>query len=269
MERILSSSPDRTDLGDPYGSPDAAALPTRINRLLGALSALTVMLAIKLHFSTAAAGQLIWILAPTARLMAWLTQARPVWEPGVGYTDFARGIIIAPACAGINFMIMAFGLAAVCGLVRIRRLAPLLIWLTLALAAAYALALVVNALRIALSMWLYQADIYTAWITPERVHRLAGVGIYLSALGLFFKGLQPIINRYCRRFDGRDGQVETLWPAWLPMGWYLLGAVGVPTANLLFRRPAAGYGEHCLTVVLAGLALWACGRLAKLLNRRI
>ncbi len=260
MEPILSLSLSRPAAANRYGHPDYAAVHTRMNRQLGALLALLVMLALKRHFSAADAGQLTWILTPTARLLEWLTQARPQWEAGVGYTDFSRGIIIAPACAGINFMIMAFGLASFCGLVQIRRLAPLLIWLTLALTVACGLTLAVNTLRIALSMRLYQADIYTIWITPERVHRLAGVALYLCALGLFFKGLQPIISRYCSRFDGQGHGAKSILPPWWPLGWYLLGAVGVPTANLLFRSPVKGYSEHCVTVVLAGLTLWGATR---------
>jgi exosortase K len=242
---------------------DPAALNQRINQLLAAILALLVMLALKGHYSTATAGQLTWMLAPTARLTAWLTSAHPVWEAGTGYVDFGRGIIIAPACAGINFMIMAFGLAAFCGLSRIGRLVPLLAWLVLSLAVAYGLTIAINAVRIAISMQLYRAEIHWAWLTADRVHRLAGVGIYLGALGLFFKALTPIIACYCNRSDPRDRPAGFILPVWLPLGWYLLGAVGVPTANLLFRNPAAGYGEHCITVILAGLAIYAGGRLIR------
>jgi exosortase K len=238
------------------------------DRLLGAILALVVMLALKAHYSAATASQLTWMLAPTARLTAWLTSVHPIWEQGAGYVDFGRGIIIAPACAGINFMIMAFGLAAFCGLLRIRRRAPLLAWLVLSLVGGYGLALAVNAVRIAVSMELYQAEIHTAWLTVARVHRLAGIGIYLCALGLFFKFLTPIIDSYCSRFDSPDRPERPGLPAWLPLGWYLLGAVGVPTANLLFRSPSAGYGEHCATVILAGLALYTGGSLIKRIGCR-
>jgi exosortase K len=240
---------------------DRTAVNRRINRLLGAMLTFLAMLVLKRHYSTAAADQLAWMLAPTARLTAWLTSARPVWEQGTGYVDFAQGVVIAPACAGINFMIMAFGLAAFSGLFRIRRLALLLAWLIFSLAGAYGLALTVNAVRIAISMALYQADVHTGWLTVARVHRLTGVGIYLAALGLFFKVLAPIISTYCARFDGQVRPARSDLPPWLPLGWYLLVAVGVPTANLLFRHPVAGYGEHCITVLLTGLALFAGSRL--------
>ena len=243
--------------------PDPEALNGRINRTMGSVLALLVMLVIKAHYSTAGADQLTWMLAPTARLTAWFTSVQPIWEAGTGYVDFSRGIIIAPACAGINFMIMAFGLAAFIGLLRIDRLAPLLAWLVFSLAVAYGLALAVNAVRIAVSIALYQSGIHWAWLTVDRVHRLAGVGVYLGALGLFFKALMPIIACYGNRSDPRRRPARFALPAWLPLGWYLLGAVGVPTANLLFRNPAAGYGEHCATVILAGLALYAGGRLIR------
>jgi exosortase K len=242
---------------------DPEALDGRINQVIGSVLALLVMLVIKAHYSTATAGQLTWMLAPTARLTSWLTSAQPIWEAGTGYVDFGRGIIIAPACAGINFMIMAFGLAAFIGLLRIDRLLPLLAWLVFSLAMAYGLALAVNAVRIAVSMALYRSGIHWAWFTVERIHRLAGVAVYLGALGLFFKALAPIIECYCNRTDTRRRTAMFALPAWLPLGWYLLGAVGVPTANLLFRNPAAGYGEHCAMVILAGLAVYAGGRLIR------
>jgi exosortase K len=245
---------------------DPHALHGRLSRMIGALLALMVMLAIKGHYSTATAGQLNWMLAPTARLTAWLTTAHPVWEAGTGYVDFGRGIIIAPACAGINFMIMAFGLAAFSGLLRIDRLTPMLAWLALSLAVAYGLALAVNAVRIAASMALYQSEIHWAWFTVGRVHRLTGVGIYLGALGLFFKVLAPIIGCYCNGSGTRPAGFAP--PAWLPLGWYLLGAVGVPTANQMFRNPAAGYGEHCVMVILAAVALYVGGRLIRLFGGR-
>lgn len=80
-------------------------------RLPAAALTMLVMLALKRHYSLATADELNWVLAPTAMLVRWLTSANPVLEDGIDYADFANGIIVAPACAGVNFMIMAFGLA--------------------------------------------------------------------------------------------------------------------------------------------------------------
>ncbi|BBO84246.1 hypothetical protein DSCO28_48120 [Desulfosarcina ovata subsp. sediminis] len=247
---------------------EMAAVHQRIDRLLAGAAALLAMLVLKRHYSLAGAEDLLWILAPTARLTAWAGGAQPVWETGVGYADFGRGIVIAPACAGVNFMIMAFGLAALCGLGRLRRLASLLVWLVLSLAAAYLAALGVNTLRIVFSMVLYRADIYSAWLTPDALHRVAGVWIYLSALGLFFKGLQPIMNRFADRFDPGRRSFRVIRSPWLPLGWYLLGTLGVPAANLMVKAPLPAFGTHCLTVVAAALMLWGGGLLLKRLIAR-
>jgi exosortase K len=236
-----------------------ALLPRCSGRLIGAVGAVLMMLALKWGYSLAGPGDLAWILAPTARALAWLSPAHPVWEQGCGYVDFSQGIIIAPACAGLNFMIMAFALAALCGIRQMRRPGPILMWLALSLALAYVLAVGVNAVRIALSIRLYRAAIYSGWVTPERVHRLAGVGVYLLALGLFFRGLRPIMLAYSRRFEPLGRPAGAAWPSWLPLGCYLAGAVGVPTIHLLCAPPAAGYAEHCITVTLAALVLWAGG----------
>lgn len=237
------------------GSITTAARQHR-NQLLGAMLTILVMLVLKAHYSRADVDQLVWILAPIARLTALVTCAELTYEHGVGYVDFSQGIIIAPACAGINFMIMAFGLAVLCGLSAIRQGPALFFWLALSLAGSYALTLVVNTLRIALSMGLYQADIYSGWLTPERLHRLAGVALYLGALGAFFCGLQPIIRLYCKRFvkDGRLAQFAL--PAWLPVGWYILGAVGVPAANRWFQDYPPAFKEHSATLVVAGFMGW-------------
>jgi exosortase K len=213
------------------------------------------MLLLKYHYSLATAAELDWILAPTARVVAWLTSANPLWESGVGYVDFAKGIIVAPSCAGVNFMIMAFGLAALVGVHHTRGSIGQLAWLTLAFAGAYGLTLTVNSLRIVLSMALYRADIYAGWLTVERVHRLGGVGIYLGTLWLYFLALRPLIQHYCSLVDHGHQQRAGHAPGWVTPGWYLLIAVGVPLANLAWQQRAPSFVEHCATVVLMTLAL--------------
>lgn len=255
---------------------DTASYPPTVaylrTRLPAALLTVVVMLLLKRHYSLATAEQLDWVLAPTAGLVAWCTAASPVLENGVGYVDPAQGIIVAPACAGINFMIMAFGLAAFCGLNQIRRPAGQLVWLALAFATAYCLTLPVNAVRIALSLTLYQADIYTGWLTAERVHRLAGIGLYLGALWLLYLGLRRIIARFWGRFDQQDQLGLMRLPGCLVVGWYLIGTLGVPLANGAWRRGASAFGEHCVTVVLASLALcsmvWLVSHLSTASSRR-
>jgi exosortase K len=225
-------------------------------RVLAAGLAVLIMLLLKHHYRVATAAHLDWILSPTATLVAWFTSANPVFEIGVGYVDFANGIIVAPGCAGVNFMIMAFGLAAFYGLHHIKRLPAQLTWLLLALVEAYGLTLVVNTMRIALSITLYEADIYSGWLTAARVHRLAGVVLYLGALWLYFLGLRRVVVLLCWQFDHLQHHKKTHSSGWPVLGWYLLGAVGVPLANQAWQKDLPTFGEHCATVILGGLAIF-------------
>lgn len=226
-------------------------------RLPAAALTMLVMLALKRHYSLATADELNWVLAPTAMLVRWLTSANPVLEDGIGYADFANGIIVAPACAGVNFMIMAFGLAAFCGLHYMARQTNKLAWLVLALSAAYCLTLVVNTIRIAFSMALYRADIYTDWLTVSRVHRMAGVGLYFGVLWLYFLGLRQIMRHYCRHSDRQPRRRSIQLTGWPALGCYLLVSIGLPLANRAWQNGLPLFVEHCATVVLASLAVWA------------
>jgi exosortase K len=216
-----------------------------------------VMLSLKRHYSLATATQLDWILTPTAKLVSWFTSAYLVPEIGVGHVDFAKGIVVAPGCAGVNFMIMAFGLTAFYGLHHIRQLSSQLAWLPLALAAAYGLTLMVNTVRIALSMTLYDANIYTGWLTAARVHRLVGVGLYFSALWPYFLFLRHVMAIYCRHFVRQEHYEHMHTSGWWVWSWYLLVALAIPLANLAWQNGPPAFGEHCVTVLIACSVFWA------------
>lgn len=256
MNIFCTLSPGQATLPAKPGTGIGRKAPVCATRILGALASVLVMLVLKRHYSLATADQLNWILAPTARLVAWLTPARPLYESGAGYVDFVHGIIVAPACAGVNFMIMAFGLAAFWGLAALKRPAAIPAWLTAALGGAYGYTLLVNAVRIALSMVLYNADIYGGWVTLARVHRLAGIALYLGALWTLFAVLRHAEALYVQHFGRQTAEKGRPLPDWLPLFWYLLGTVGVPLANWHFQPDTPSLAEHCLTVLIAAPCVW-------------
>ncbi|MGB6065605.1 MAG: exosortase K [Desulfomonilaceae bacterium] len=270
MRKLLSGIPNQCVSTGQVVFGHVAATYSRTDLFSVGLTVL-VLLLLKRHYSLATATQLDWILAPTAKLVSWSTSAHLVPEIGVGHVDLAKGIVVAPACAGVNFMIMAFGLTAFYGLRHVRRFASQLAWLLLALAAAYGLTLVVNTMRIALSMSLYDVDIYTGWLTVARVHRLAGVGLYFSALWLHFLGLRQVMAIYCRHFVRQKHHKHMHTSGWWVWSWYLLVALAIPLANLAWQNASPAFGEHCITVFIACPAFWALimviSRLFKILYR--
>jgi exosortase K len=156
--------------------------------------AVGVAAALKLHFSAAAASELAWMLRPLTVILrttaGWhfLVNAAGEWEcPDAG-------IVLVKACAGINFMVLSFlgwcwalrpiaaaqgGPQATNALPSWARLAGALL---VALLAAWATALVVNAARILVIVrW---QPVLAHWLPAGDAHRLLGLLAYLPALAL-------------------------------------------------------------------------------------
>jgi len=91
-----------------------------------------------------------------------------------------------PACAGVNFLIVAFASLA-CGLVHTRASwrgrAALLAGSALA---AYAVTVLANASRIAIAMRLHDAGASLGPLTGDALHCAAGVTVYFGFLCALF-----------------------------------------------------------------------------------
>jgi exosortase K len=142
------------------------------------LLVLLIAFGLKYHYSKAGSDALVWILAPTAALVEQISDIPFEYETRTGFVNSFYRVIIAPSCAGVNFLIIAFCMAAFCGLHLFQRRRDKLLWMAFSGLNAYAVTLAVNTLRIILSIYMYRINIYGGWITPDRVHRLAGIVIY-------------------------------------------------------------------------------------------
>ena len=148
--------------------------------------ALGLAWALKAFYSRADFDGLSWVLAPTRRLVEWLAGVRFEPEPGQGYLNRERLYLIAPACAGVNFMIVAF-VSLVCGLVHTQSTLRGRGMLVAASAlAAYGVTVLANGTRIALALKLHAAGAAFGPLTAERLHCAAGVTVYLLFLFALF-----------------------------------------------------------------------------------
>ncbi len=140
---------------------------------------------LKYHYSRAEAGELKWILAPTTRLVEALGGPDFIWEARAGYFNQERRFLIAPSCAGINFLIMAFAMSVWFVLPRLSSHRRRLLAVFLALTGAYGLAILINTLRICLSLYTkgYQAPL---GLDPSEVHRLTGIVVYFTSLMVLY-----------------------------------------------------------------------------------
>lgn len=214
--------------------------------------ALTVALGLKYHYSQAEVDDLLWMMAPTADLVSRMTGLAFVHDPLAGFVNGELGIAIAPACSGVNFLIVAFGMAFFSFAHRCETVATRAFWVALSLAAAYLLTLGVNSLRIGLSIATIRHGIHAGWLTPDRIHRMEGIVICFFFLCLFYRGLH-----HFTRVPGSEpdrSRPSVLW-VFVPFVWYLAMALAVPLATGNFRDHPERFAEHGLTVCLISLAM--------------
>ena len=158
--------------------------------LLGA--AALIAWGLKRHYADASPDDLLWILSPTAWLVSITTWATFAFEPGEGYLSREHLFLIEKSCAGINFMIAAFGMLVYALSHRTGSAVAAACVLGVSLLAAYLTAVVVNAVRIALAMWLAAHPPATLAFSAADVHRFEGICVYVGGLMLLYEAVQRL-----------------------------------------------------------------------------
>ena len=156
--------------------------------------ALVIAWALKSHYAAARADDLLWILTPTTRIVGVVTGADFSLQAGEGYFSRERMFLIEKSCAGVNFMIAAFAMLVVALFHRVRSAVSAAGVLGVSLAVGYAAAVVVNAARIAVAMWL-AAHPGALFIGAADVHRLEGITVYFGGLVLLYEVVQRLDRR--------------------------------------------------------------------------
>jgi exosortase K len=200
------------------------------------------MWGLKRHYAAADPDALGWILCPTAWLAGTATGTTFVAAAGEGYLSRERLFMIEKACAGINFLIAALGMT---GLVLLHRAVS---WRAAAAVvaasalASYAAAVVVNATRIAVAMWLADHPMAAFRMSASAIHRLEGIAVYFCGLLLLY--------RLVRRLDG-GAPPHRYWPL-APLAWYYLITLGIPLAN---GARGAAFVSHAIVVSVVPLII--------------
>ncbi len=149
----------------------------------------TVLIAwgLKRHYAGARPDDLWWILSPVARLVGIMTRTRFALQPGEGYFACDRLFLIEKSCAGINFMIAAFGMLMLALLHRVGSGVSAARVLTVSLVASYSAAVLVNAVRIAIAMSLGAHPAALSAFSAADVHRVEGIMVYFGGLVLLYE----------------------------------------------------------------------------------
>jgi exosortase K len=207
--------------------------------------------AVKLHYSTAGADELRWILAPTAAAVGLVSGARFEFEPHSGYINGERSFVIAASCAGVNFLLTSFLMLSLRRLWGNRSREMPWGFIPCAALVAYMVTLAANTVRISASLSTRGLSSGGGWLSAGQLHRLEGVFIYFGFLLLLFAAAERVSP------GGRPsaGQTAGLCGRPLfPLLVYYATTLGVPLLGGAYRR-GADFWEHALFVLLIPLAL--------------
>jgi exosortase K len=188
--------------------------------------------ALKEFYSTAGANDLSWILTPTTFLVELATGEKFTFEANAGYINDTHSFLIAPACAGVNFLITAFLLLTCSRLLKYRTRQTGWAYISLAAVIAYLTTLVANSIRISIALLLRQTARSAIWVTPDQLHRLEGIVIYFGFLVILFVVSESLTS------DDRSSSTpsSTLARRYLPpLLAYYATTFGVPLINGAFH----------------------------------
>ncbi len=148
--------------------------------------AVLVGAALKQRFANANAEDLGWLLAPATRLVESMTGQTFVHEARVGFVAERLPIVIAPACAGLNYVVIALLTLVVGFVTRFSTTRAKARWFAASLVFAYLATLVANTIRIATAVGLHEMGFRTSVFSPAEIHRALGVGVYLASLWIVY-----------------------------------------------------------------------------------
>ncbi len=231
----------------------------------GILYALGLMIAIGLkhYYSRASSDDLQWVLVPTSRLVEFLSGIHFERVLHSGLINHSHRFILAPSCAGVNFLTIAFSAFFFSFAYRLKGIDRKVLWLGISLGITYPLTLAANALRVIVAIYLLRVDIYGGWLTPERVHRIEGTLIYFLFLLFAFIAVERTVNHLALERSGeirntsvrRKSLRHMLYVCLIPFFCYCFVALGIPLLNFAQRQNGMKFVEHSLWVISSCLAI--------------
>lgn len=227
------------------------------------LTGLCFILGSKYLYSRAGADELQCFLAPTARWVELLSGQPFERMAGIGYVNHHLRFIIAPSCSGMQFMLIAFATLLYSFIHRVKTTKRQICWMGLSFAVSYFYTIFINGIRIVLSIYLKDADIYGDWLTQDRLHTMLGIAIYFTSLLIlyriveYFWGKLSCLNLIhplafiCpakKRYAGISKYI-------LPAFWYFFITLGIPFLNGAYKNSDGKFAEYAAVVIFMCMAI--------------
>lgn len=212
---------------------------------------------LKLYYSQANSEDLAWIIGPVACFVELFSDLNFIHEPGYGWVDFEHDVVIAPACAGVNFMIIAFCMSAFQLTHGVQPVVRTLTKILIAGFLSYGVTLLANVLRILLSTYFYNIEFCPPWLSPGAVHRIVGTCVFYLLLFSFSRIISTFLKRRApeRQTEKEHNPITGQLMFLVPLVWYLAFSLGVPLINQPFQAHTEMFIRHARDVVLVTVLL--------------
>lgn len=227
---------------------------------------LLLVFAIKRAYSTAGADALGWVLVPSCWLATHAGGVSLAYEPGAGFISHTPRMVVGPACAGVNFLVVAWLALYFCAQARFASMRRKLVWLAVCGASAYLATIATNGVRIILAAHLFNADIYGGAVTKARVHLLLGVVLYCGTLLLACEVIERRLSRARTLTRTRAAAFRTRCA---PLLWYLGVVLLVPLLRRAWAADPRRFAEHAALTFGVTCAVAGCGWLFGMLLDRL
>ncbi len=228
------------------------------------LYTISIILAVglKYHYNQSDTDTLLWILKPTASLVTIIT-GLVFYEDNLGYINIDEGIIIAPACGGVNFFIIVFLMTFANYVHMFPTMKMKVAWLLFSSGVASLLTIIVNAIRIIISAYLFKLPFDSLWITKEKAHLAEGVLVYLTCLYLFYF----FINNWIFRIGLSNGN-RAVSVGFSPILWYFTITILVPFVRGIYHGHYPFALEYYCLVLSLGIIIYMTLRLMQFHGER-
>lgn len=212
------------------------------------LLALVFAAGMKYYCREADSDGLLWLLAPIAWWVRSISGITFSYEPGIGYVSHALQFILAPSCAGSQFMIICVVTLTVSFVHRMGTWKRGLGWTGFSLGISYLYTILVNGIRILLSIripqMLERTSFCEKWISPEQLHTLIGTTIYFTALLFIFF----LADAFTRQIADAE-KMHSVKIYMQPVFWYAFFVIGIPFLNRMYRNNYEGFAEYARLII--------------------
>ncbi len=156
---------------------------------------IAVFIAFKLFYTQAENNSLRFLLKPTDKLVAFMTNSKSQYLSESGYFHKELNIIIDKSCSGFNFWMVSFLMLTFLGFKFIFKRTNRLLIIPIVLAISYAFTILVNTSRILFSIMVTTAQVQFTEKKFSWLHQAEGIFMYLSFLILIYLAVEYILKK--------------------------------------------------------------------------